>query len=185
MGDLDINDYCGKFEYLSFDKSIPKGDFARFVVMFIKMLLKSFNLENEIFPSAKSNKKGFAMHKMASLVYYSFARGFTKASIIEDQAKNHTYFKFVANGITPDEDTINNFINKWGSFFDYLLSYTVQFAKISDLTNFENISIDSTFLKAANNKFNVIHEDDAKILLNYHLGFRVFKKTIKSFKIPC
>ena len=46
-----------------------------------------------------------------SLVYYSYSRGFTKASVIADMAKNHSYFKYVANGITPDEDTINNFIN--------------------------------------------------------------------------
>ena len=36
---------------------------------------------------------------------------FTKASVIKVMAKNHTYFKFVANGIMSDKDTINNFIN--------------------------------------------------------------------------
>ena len=49
---------------------------------------------------------------MLSLVYYGYSRGFTKASVIADMAKNHKYFQYVANGIESDEDTINNFINK-------------------------------------------------------------------------
>ena len=67
------------------------------VVLFIKMLLKTFEVENETFSSSKPGRKPYALHKRASLVYYSYARGFTKASVIEDMAKNHTYFKFVAN----------------------------------------------------------------------------------------
>ena len=163
---------------------VPESDFARFLVLFIKTLLKSFNLDNEIFPSAKDNKKGYAMHKMVFLVVYAYSRGFTKASIISDMAKNHNFFKFVANGIKPDEDTINNFINKWGSFFDYLLVYTVQFAKICDFTNFGNISVDSTFIKSPNNKFNVIHKDYAETLLRYYLGHRVLDKELKLLRYP-
>ena len=34
-------------------------------------------------------------------------------------AKNHSYFKYVANGITPDEDTINNFIVFLERFIPY------------------------------------------------------------------
>ena len=117
MSDIDTNEYVGQFEFVKFDLKVPKGDFARFVVMFIKMLLKTFKVENEMFPSSKPGRKPYALHKMASLVYYSYSRCFTKASVIADMAKNHSYFKFVANGIEPDEDTINNFINIWCSFF--------------------------------------------------------------------
>lgn len=67
------------------------------------MLLKTYELENETFPSAKPGRKAYTLHKMASLVFYSYARGFTKASVIADLAKNHHYFKYVANGIEPDE----------------------------------------------------------------------------------
>ena len=184
MSDIDVNDYGGTLEYVDFGYDIPEDDFVRFVVLFIKTMLKSFNLENEIFPSAKDNKKGYALHKIASLVYYAYAKGFTNASVIADFAKNHKYYRFAANGITPDEDTINNFINKWGSFFEYMLAYTVQFSIIAGFTNFENISTDSTVLKAANNKFNVIHKDDAKTLLAYYLGHRVSPKKLKHLRYP-
>ena len=149
MDDIDVNKYCGKFEYVSFDDLIPKGDFARFVVLIVDSLLKIFNLENELFPSAKDNKKAYSINKMLSLVYYSYSRGFTKASVIADMAKNHKYFQYVANGIENDEDSINNFINKWGSLIDYVMSYTVQFAKTAGFTNFENISVDSTFYESS------------------------------------
>ena len=63
MDDIDVNKYCGKFEYVSFDDLIPKGDFARFVVLIVDSLLKTFNLENELFLSAKDNKKVYSINK--------------------------------------------------------------------------------------------------------------------------
>ena len=48
---------------MSFDDLIPKGDFARFVVLIVDSLLKTFNLENELFPSAKDNKKAYSINK--------------------------------------------------------------------------------------------------------------------------
>ena len=152
--------------------------------MFIKSLLKSFNLENETFPSSRKGRKGYALHKMASLVFYSYARGFTEASLIADFAKNHAYFQFVANGITPDEDTINNFINKWGCFFDYIISYTAHFAKLANLTDLGDLSMDGSPIKSANNTFNVIHKDDAQLLLNYYNGHIISDEDLKSLRYP-
>ena len=170
MGELDTTYYRGRFEYVEFGHEVPEGDFARFVVLFIKMILKTFELENEEFPSSKPGRKSYSLCKMMSLVYYSYSRGFTEASVIADMAKYHSYFKFVANGITPDEDTINNFINIWGSFFEYLISYSVQFAKISGFTDFENVCADGTVIQSANNKFNVVHKEDVEILIDYYSG---------------
>ena len=112
------------------------------------MVLKNFQLENKTFLSGKYDKKSYSLHKMDLLVCYSFARGFTKASVIYDMAKNHTYFQYVANAIDPDEDTV----------IDFMVPFTVQFAILGGLTNIENISVDSTYAKSANNKFNVIHK---------------------------
>ena len=41
----------------------------------------------------------------------------------------------------------------------------VQMAFVAKLTGFESLSIDSTYKKATNNKFNVLYEDDIKILI--------------------
>lgn len=184
MCDIDTNDYVGRFEFVEFGHNVPEGDFARFVVLFIKMLLKTFEVENETFPSSKPGRKPYALHKMASLVYYSYARGFTKASVIEDMVKNHTYFKFVANGIEPDEDTINNFINIWGSFFEYIIDYSIQLAQIAGFTTFENTCVDSTFAKSKNNKFNVVHKNDVKILIDYYSNKLVDMDELEGLRFP-
>ena len=59
MGEFDTKFYHGRFEYVEFGYDVPEGDFARFVVLFIKMLLKTFELENEKFPSSKRGRKSF------------------------------------------------------------------------------------------------------------------------------
>ena len=184
MSDIDTKDYVGKFEFVTFGSMVPKGDFARFVVLFIKMLLKTYELENETFPSVKHGRKAYSLHKMASLVFYSFARGFTKASVIADLAKYHHYFKYVANGIEPDEDTINNFIGLWGDFFEYLIGYSVQFAQIAGFTTFENTCADSTFAKSNNNKFNVIHKDDVETLIDYYTSKTVNNEELEGLRYP-
>ena len=184
MCDIDTKDYVGRFEFVEFGHNVPKGDFARFVVSFIKMLLKTFEVENETFPSSKPGRKPYSLHKMVSLIYYAYARGFTKASVIADMAKNHTYFKFVANGIEPDEDTINNFINIWGAFFEYFIVYSIQLAKIAGFTSFENTCVDSTFGKSNNNKFNVVHKTDVKILIDYYSNKLVDMDKLEGLRFP-
>ena len=84
---------------------------------------------------------------MLSLVFYAYSRGFTEASVIADLAKYHSYFKFFANGIESDEDTINNFIKTWGCIFDYLIGYSVQMAKLAGFTNFNNVDVDDVLSK--------------------------------------
>ena len=53
-------------------------------------------------------------------------------------------------------------------FFEYFISYTVQFVKIAGFTTFENICADSIFIKSANNKFNVVHKEDVEFLIDYY-----------------
>ena len=126
----------------------------------------------------------YSFKKMASLIYYAYANGFTNSSIIADLAANHTYYKYVANGITPDEDTINLFIEKWGDFFDFVLSYTVLYGKIAGFTAYENVSGDGTYSKSANNKFNVIHKDDLEVLIRYYSSLNVDNQELDDLRYP-
>ena len=61
MSELDTVYYHGQFEYVEFGHDVPEGDFARFVVLFIKMILKTFELENEEFPSSKPGRKSYSL----------------------------------------------------------------------------------------------------------------------------
>ena len=102
MGELDTVYYHGRLEYVEFGHDVPEGDFARFVVLFIEMILKTFELKNEEFPSSRKGRKSYSLCKMMSLVFYAYSRGFTESSVIADMVKYHSYFRYVANGITPN-----------------------------------------------------------------------------------
>ena len=67
-----------------------------------------------------------------------------------------------------------------------IISYHIPFNLLKYLvfTDFENLSVDSTFLKASNNKFNVIHKDDVKTLPAYYLGHRISNKQLTRLKFP-
>ena len=69
-------------------------------------------------------------------------------------------------------------------FFEYTLSYSIQFAKIAGFTTFKNTCADSTFAKSRNNKFNVVHKDDVKILINYYSNKLVDMNELKSLRFP-
>ena len=69
-------------------------------------------------------------------------------------------------------------------FFEYLISYTVQFAKIAGFTTFENICADSTFIKSANNKFNVVHKEDVEILIDYYSSKLVDNEQLDALRLP-
>ncbi len=99
-------------------------------------------------------------------------------------ARYHDYFKFVANGITPDEDTINNFINLWGCFFEFILTYSIQLAYVAGFTTFKTQCADSTFASSYNNKFNVVHKDDVKILIDYYSGRILSVKELEVLRLP-
>ena len=69
-------------------------------------------------------------------------------------------------------------------FFEYLISYSVQFAKISGFTNFENVCVDGTVIQSANNKFNVVHKEDVEILIDYYSGKLVDYEQLESLRFP-
>ena len=88
MSELDTVYYHGRIEYLEFGHDVPEGDFARFVVLFIKMLLKTFELENEEFPSSKRGRKSYSLRKMMSLVYYGKVENFMGWDFLKNKLHN-------------------------------------------------------------------------------------------------
>ena len=184
MGDIDTAYYRGRFEYVEFDCEIPKDDLVRFVVEVIMSIISIFQLENEVIKCNTAGRECYSLSKMARLVYYAYARGFTSPEVISDFAKNHKFFKYAANGIEPSDDAIAMFINKWGSFFDYALKFMVQMAFVANLTEFESVSVDSTHKKTANNKFNVLHEDDIEVLIKYYSGLAVSDEELANLRYP-
>ena len=52
------------------------------------------------------------------------------------------------------------------------------------ITNYDYQSIDGTYIKSNNSKFNVIHEDDLKTLLNYYETGNISDDEIEQLRKP-
>ena len=57
-------------------------------------------------------------------------------------------------------------------------------AQIAGFTTFENTCVDSTFAKSNNNKFNVVHKDDVKILIDYYSNKLVDMDKLEVLRFP-
>lgn len=184
MSDIDTAEYVGRFEFVNFGHCVPEDHFARFVVHFVKSFFKFFNYQNEVVKAAEPGRKGYSFIKMACLIYYAYANGITESKEIEYRARYDKIYIYVCNGIEPSYKTIENFIKKWGSFFDLFISYTINYARLAGFTGMEHVAFDGTVKKAANNKFNVVHREDVRILLRYYKGKIVTERELKKLRRP-
>ena len=184
MSDIDTVEYVGLFEFVNFEDYIPEDHFARFVVMFVKSFLKFFYLENEIYVAPIKGRPKYSLVKMYCLIYYAFAEGITDSKKIEYNAKYNKIYAYVCNGIQPSYKTIDNFIDEWGTLIEYFVAYTINFARIAGFTGMEQVAFDGTVMKAANNKFNVVHRSDVKVLLRFYQGKVVSRRELKKLRRP-
>lgn len=184
MDDIAVNDYCGRFEYVEFGAGIPEDHFVHFVVSFVRNFLKFFKLNNIEFTSKDENNKCYSLVKLSCLIYYAFADGITDAKKIEYNAKYNKLYIYAANGIEPSYKTIENFIDEWGDLFECLVTYTIIFAKIAELTGLEHVAFDGSLFKAANNKFNVLHRGDVRTLIRWVSGKVVTDRELKKLRRP-
>ena len=56
--------------------------------------------------------------------------------------------------------------------------------QIAGFTTFENTCVDSTFAKSKNNKFNVVHKNDVKILIDYYSNKLVDMDELEGLRFP-
>lgn len=184
MDDMAVNDYCGRFEFVSFDADIPEDHYVRFVVNFVRSFLDFFKLTNVEFASVDDDCKSYSLVKLACLIYFAFAEGITDATTIAENAKYHKLYIYAANGITPSYKTIEKFIEQWGELFECMVTYTIIFAKMANLTGLEHVAFDGSIFKAANNKFNVFHREDVHILIRWISGKKVTERELKKLHRP-
>ena len=65
-------------------------------------------------------------------------------------------------------------------FFDTIISFTTHFAKLVNLANLGDLSIDGSPIKSANNTFNVIHKDEIQLLFIHYKGHIISNDDLKS-----
>ena len=122
MKEIDKNQ--SKLEIRIHDFNVPRDHISRFVVDFIEECYPKLGIKEN---TKKNCRPSYNLCSMLKLIVYAKLDYIESGRIIEDMAKYHYIYKFVCDGITPKERTIQRYRNDYGKYYN-------QFSK-NDLGN--------------------------------------------------
>lgn len=163
------------------DYNVPLDHFARFFVEFMEESCEElgFGVVDE-----KEGRPSFNDCSMLKLITYSETDHVTSARKIADMARYHDIYKYVCDGITPSERTIQRYREKYGEEYSQLLQMTLKKARDAGLTDFNHVIVDGTIKKGHNSNHNTITRKEMRILLNYYKGMPVSNKILNKLNKP-
>ena len=106
----------------------------------------------------------------------------SSARKIADFTKTDSVYKLVMEGIPVSKESVTRYKNYFIPYFEDILGKTVQMAKDFGLSEFIDVSIDGTKIKAYNSPYKVIRKHDLKKLIKILKG-ELDKDEIKKLKI--
>ena len=161
-------------------KMVEDDHISRFIVSFVDKYFDKLNIRKKKF---KGSSK-YSVRSMLKVLVYASHEGITDVRKIEDSLKYNIVYKYVSGDITPSYSVINNFQR---AYDDVITKYNKMLLKEfeeEELTNYDYQSIDGTYVKANNSRFNVIHKDDLKMLLKYYETGSISDDEIEQLKRP-
>lgn len=135
-----------------YDDDIPKDHISRLIKKFVKNDFKYLDDENE-------KSRGRAAYRKTSLlaiVLYAYYDNHTSCHEMEDLSMFHLVYKYLGDGIKPNERTFQRFIKENKETISKVLQKTVNIAQEKGFTKFNHIAIDGTIIKANNSNYNII-----------------------------
>lgn len=87
----------------TYDYNIPKDYISRFVVDFIKEVYPILGINEN---KKKRGRPSYPLCSMLKLIFYAKIDHIESARVINEMAKFYDIYKFVSDGITPDERSI-------------------------------------------------------------------------------
>lgn len=178
---MSINNAQAKLHFESHDFNVPLDHKARIFVEYFEECYEKLGIKVE---TNKSGRPSYNLCSMLKLIVYAKTNHITYASDIEDLARYHDVYKFVCDGITPDERTIIRYKHKFKKYYDELLKLTLETAVKENLTDFDVIAVDGTIDKAYNNLHNRIDEKETDLLLEYYKGDNTDLKILEELHKP-
>ena len=148
-----IDNAQSKLGIRTYDFNVLSNHIARFVVDFIEESYPHLGIEEN---DEKEGRSSFPPCSILKLLVYSKIDHVESARIIADMAKYHDIYKFVCDGFTPSERTIQRYRVKYGKYYEILLQKTLEKASELDFTKFNHVAIDGTIIKAHNSNQNMI-----------------------------
>ena len=100
------------------DWNIPKDHISRFVVDFIEDVFPLLEIGES---KKKKGRDSLPIDSMLKLLVYAKIEHRDSARIIADMARYHDIFKYVCDGITPSERSIQRYRDEYGEYYEKLL----------------------------------------------------------------
>lgn len=163
------------------DYNVPSDHISRFVVDFIEDAYEKLDIK------INENNKGrpsYNLCSMIKLLVWAKLEHMDSARIIEEMAKYHDIFKFVCDGITPSERTIQRYRDEYGEYYELFLQMTLKKASEEKYTEFNHVAIDGTVKKACNSNHNTISKKETQLLLQYYKGVQIDEDKLENLHKP-
>ena len=161
-------------------KMVEDDHISRFIIAFVDKYFDTLDICKKKF---KGSVK-YSVRSMLKVLVYASHEGVTDVRKIEDSLKYNIVYKYVSGDITPSYSVINNFQRAYADIITKYNKLLLKEFEEKKITNYDYQSIDGTYIKTNNSKFNVIHEDDLKTLLNYYETGNISDDEIEQLRKP-
>ena len=167
LGMTKYDEYREKFIKRNTIEDIAEDHIVFFVLFFVENYCMDF-CKRKI--KHKVSRPPLPLKNMLGLVLLSEVLKETSARKIADFTKTDSVYKLVMEGIPVSKESVNRYKNYFIPYFEDILAKTVKMAKDFGLTEFLDVSVDGTKIKAYNSPFKVIRKHDLKILIKVLKG---------------
>ena len=173
-----FDEYREKFIKRNAIEDIPEDHIVFFVLFFVETYCMDICKRRIVY---KVSRPPLPLKNMLGLVLLSEVLKESSARKIADFTKTDSVYKLVMEGIPVSKDSVTRYKNYFIPYFEDILGKTVQMAKDFELTEFLDVSVDGTKIKAYNSPYKVIRKHDLKILIQVLKG-ELVEDEIKKLK---
>ena len=179
LGMTKYDEYREKFIEQKRIEDISEDHIVFFVLFFIETYCMDICKRKIIY---KVSRPPLPLKNMLGLILLSEILKESSARKIADFTKTDSVYKLVMEGIPVSKDSVTRYKNYFIPYFEEILGKTVQMAKDFGLSEFIDVSIDGTKIKAYNSPYKVIRKHDLKKLIKILKG-ELDKDEVKKLKV--
>ena len=161
------DEYREKFIEQKRIEDVSENHIVFFVLFFVETYCMDFCKRKIIY---KVSRPPLPLKNMLGLILLSEILKESSARKIADFTKTDSVYKLVIEGIPVSKESVTRYKNYFMPYFEGILGKTVQMAKDMGLSEFIDVSVDGTKIKAYNSNYKVIRKHDLKTLIKVLKG---------------
>ena len=179
LGMTKYDEYREKFIEQKRIEDIHENHIVFFVLFFVETYCMDICKRKITY---KVSRPPLPLKNMLGLVLLSKILKESSARKIADFTKTDSVYKLVMEGIPVSKESVTRYKNYFIQYYEDILGKTVQMAKDFGLSEFIDVSVDRTKIKAYNSPYKVIRKHNLKKLIKILKG-ELDKDEIKKLKI--